>query len=80
VDHKAYSKLPNYDLDTATKFWVTKYKTHNTYNQMQAIVNEYKSVAYAGPPTSGACSISNNNETYISVLDGTLARLTTEHE
>jgi hypothetical protein len=32
VDHKAFDKLPNYDLDTVTKFWVEKYKTHNTYN------------------------------------------------
>ena len=41
VDHKAYNKLPNYNLDTATKFWVKKYKMHNTYNQSQAIANEY---------------------------------------
>jgi hypothetical protein len=32
VDHEAYNELPNYDLDTVTKFWVKKYKTHNTYN------------------------------------------------
>ncbi len=32
VDHKAYNELPNYNLDTVMKFWVKKYKTHNTYN------------------------------------------------
>ncbi len=32
VDHEAYDKPPNYDLNTVTKFWVKKYKTHNTYN------------------------------------------------
>jgi hypothetical protein len=67
-------------FDTVTKFWVKKYKTHNTYNQLQAIVNEYKSAAYAGPPTSGAGSICNDNETYISVLEETLAHLKTERE
>jgi hypothetical protein len=32
VDHKAYDELPNYNLDTVTKFWVKRYKAHNTYN------------------------------------------------
>ncbi len=32
VDHEAYDDLPNYDLDTVTKFWMKKYKSHNTYN------------------------------------------------
>jgi hypothetical protein len=40
VDHKEYNKLPNYNLDTVTKFWVKKYKAHTTYNQLQAIRNE----------------------------------------
>jgi hypothetical protein len=48
VDHKAYNDLPNYHLDMVTKFWVKKYKLHNTYNCPQAITNEYKSTAYAG--------------------------------
>ncbi len=47
---------------------------------MQAITNEYKSTAYSGPPTSGAGSIGNNNETYIFVLKEMLAHLMTEHE
>ncbi len=47
---------------------------------MQAIANEYKSAAYAGPPTSGADSIGNDDETYISVLEETLARLRTKRE
>jgi hypothetical protein len=80
VDHKAYHELPNYDLDTMAKFWVKKYKMHSTYNQLQAIVNEYKSAAYAGPPTSGAGSIGNDDETYIPVLKKKLVRLRTEHE
>jgi hypothetical protein len=63
-----------------TKFWVKKYKAHNTYNQLQAIANEYKSVAYAGPPTSSAVSIANEDETYNSVLKETLVHLTTERE
>jgi hypothetical protein len=32
VDHKAYNELQNYDLDMVRKFWVKKYKAHNTYN------------------------------------------------
>jgi hypothetical protein len=32
VVHKAYNELPNYNLNTVTKFWVKKYKTHNTYD------------------------------------------------
>ncbi len=47
---------------------------------MQAIENEYKSTAYAGPPTSGTSSIGTNNETYISALGEMLARLTMECE
>jgi hypothetical protein len=47
---------------------------------LQAIANEYKTVAYAEPPTSSAGSIGNDNETYISVLKETLASLTMERE
>jgi hypothetical protein len=63
-----------------TKFWVKKYKAHSTYNQLQAIANEYESVAYAEPPTSSASSIANDDETYISILKEMLAYLTMEHE
>ncbi len=80
VDHEAYDDLPNYYLDTVTKFWVKKYKLHNTYNQLQAIANAYKSMAYARPPTSAANFIGTNNEAYNSALEETLARLTTECE
>jgi hypothetical protein len=80
LDHKAYNKLPNYDLDMVTKFWVKKYKMHNTYNRLQAIANEYKSAAYSGSSTSGTSSIGNNNETHISILEETLACLTMERE
>ncbi len=48
VDHKAYDNPPNYNLDMVTKFWVKKYKLHNTYNQSQAIVNSYKSTHMPG--------------------------------
>jgi hypothetical protein len=37
-------------------------------------------MAYAWPPTSGTGSISNNDETYISVFEEMLARLTMECE
>ncbi len=80
MDYKTYNKLPNCNLDTVTKFWAKKYKTHNTYNQLQAIANKYKSTAYTGPPTSSAESIGNNNETYISILKEMLACLTMERE
>ncbi len=62
MDHEAYDELSNYNLDMVMKFWVKKYKLHNNYNQLQAIANEYKSAAYAGPLTSGAGSIGNNDE------------------
>ncbi len=80
MDHEAYNKLPNYDLDMMTKFWVKKYKTHNTYNQSQAIANEYKSTAYAKPPTNAAGSIGTDNETYISALKEIFVCLTMERE
>jgi hypothetical protein len=80
VDHKANKELPNYNLDTVTKFWVKKYKTHNTYNQLQAIANEYESAAYTGPPTSAAGSICTNNNTYISALEEMFTHLTMESE
>ncbi len=80
LDHKAYNKLPNYNLDTVMKFWVKKYKMNNTYNPLQAIVNEYKRGAYAGPSTSNASSIGKDDETYIFVLEETLACLITERE
>ncbi len=78
MDQEAYDNLPNYNLDMVTKFWVKKYKMHNIYNPLQAIVNGHKSVAYAGPPTSATNSSGTNNETYISALEETLACLTTD--
>jgi hypothetical protein len=59
---------------------VKKYKTHNTYTRLQAIVNENESATYAGPPTSSSGFISTNNETYIPALKEMLACLMTEHE
>jgi hypothetical protein len=31
ADHEAYNNLPIQDLDAVIKFWVKKYKAHNTY-------------------------------------------------
>jgi hypothetical protein len=50
ADHKAYNDLPIHDLNAVIKFWVKKYKARNTYQQTQAVANQYESVAYAGPP------------------------------
>jgi hypothetical protein len=50
ADHKVYDDLPIHNLDAAIKFWVKKYKAHNTYQQTQAVANQYKSAAYARPP------------------------------
>ncbi len=47
---------------------------------MKGIANEYKSMAYARPPISSAGFIGNDDETYIFVLEETLACLTMEHE
>ncbi len=33
ADHKAYDNLPIHNLDAVIKFWVKKYKAHNTYQQ-----------------------------------------------
>jgi hypothetical protein len=50
VDHEAYEDLPTHDQDAVIKFWVKKYKAHNTYQQTQAVANQYESAAYAAPP------------------------------
>ena len=42
--------------------------------------NDYKSATYAGSPHSIAGSVNDDNETYISALEETVARLTTERE
>ncbi len=31
ADHEAYNDLPIHNLDAVVKFWVKKYKAHNTY-------------------------------------------------
>jgi hypothetical protein len=31
ADHKVYNNLPSHDLGAVIKFWVKKYKAHNTY-------------------------------------------------
>jgi hypothetical protein len=31
ADYEAYDNLPIHNLDAVIKFWVKKYKTHNTY-------------------------------------------------
>ncbi len=79
ADHEAYDDLPSHDLDAVIKFWVKKYKAHNTYQQTQAVANQYKSVAYAGPPPNKV-AIGNDDATYISALEETVACLVTERE
>jgi hypothetical protein len=58
---------------------VKKYKAHNTYQQTQVVANQYKSAAYAGPPPNEG-AIGNDDATYISVLEETVARLAMEQE
>ncbi len=79
ADHKAYDDLPIHNLDAVIKFWVKKYKVHNTYQQTQAVANQYKSAAYAGPPPNKE-AVRNDNATYIEALEETVARLATEQE
>jgi hypothetical protein len=79
ADHKAYEDLPIHDLDAVIKFWVKKYKAHNTYQQTQAVANQYKSAAYAGPPPNKK-AIGNDDVTYISALEEMVACLGTERE
>ncbi len=79
ADHKAYNALPIQDLDAVIKFWVKKYKAHNTYQQTQAVANQYKSAAYAGPPPNEE-AVRNDDATYILALEETVAHLATEWE
>jgi hypothetical protein len=79
VDHEPYDDLPIHDLDAVIKFWVKKYKAHNTYQQTQAVANQYKSAAYAGPPLNEE-AVGNDNATYISALEETVAHLAMERE
>jgi hypothetical protein len=58
---------------------VKKYKGHNTYQQTQAVANQYESVAYAGPPPNKE-AIKYDNAAYISALEETVAHLTMERE
>jgi hypothetical protein len=52
ADHEAYANLPSHNLAEVIKFWVKKYKAHNTYQGNQSVTNQYKSVAYYGPPSN----------------------------
>jgi hypothetical protein len=79
ADHKAYNDLTIHDLNAVIKFWVKKYKAHNNYQQTQAVANQYKSTAYAGPPPNKE-AIGNDDATYISALEEMVARLATERE
>ncbi len=79
ADHKAYNDLPIHNLDAVIKFWVKKYKAHNTYQQTQAVAKEYKSAAYARPPPNEEV-VGNDDATYISALEEMVACLATEQE
>ena len=39
ADHEAYNNLPSHDLAEVIKFWVKKYKAHNTYQRNQTVTN-----------------------------------------
>jgi hypothetical protein len=79
ADHKAYDNLPIHKLDAVIKFWVKKYKAHNTYQQTQAVANQYESAAYAGPPPNKE-AVGNDDATYILALEEMVACLATEWE
>ncbi len=79
ADHEVYDNLPIHDLDAVIKFWVKKYKAHNTYQQTQAVADQYESAAYAGPSPNEE-AVGNDNATYISALEETVAHLATERE
>ncbi len=79
ANHKAYDDLPIHNLDTVIKFWVRKYKADNTYQQTQAVANQYKSVAYVEPPPNKE-AVRNDDANYISALEETVACHATERE
>ncbi len=79
ADHEAYDNLLIHDLDAVIKFWVKKYKAQNTYQQTQPVANQYKSAVYAGPPPNEE-AVGNDDATYISALEETVACLATEQE
>ncbi len=79
ADHKAYDNLPIHNQDAVIKFWVKKYKAHNTYQRTQAVANQYESAAYAGPPPNKE-AVEYDDATYISALEETVARLAMERE
>jgi hypothetical protein len=79
ADHEVYDDLPIHNLDAVIKFWVKKYKAHNTYQQTQAVANQYKSAAYAGPPPNKE-AVRNDDATYISALEETVACFVTVRE
>jgi hypothetical protein len=79
ADHDAYDDLPIHNLDTVIKFCMKKYKAHNTYQQTQAVANQYKSAAYAGPPPNKE-AVGNDDATYISALEEMVAHLAMERE
>ncbi len=74
-----YDNLPIHNLDTVIKYWVKKYKAHNTYPQTQAVANQYESAAYAGPPPNKE-AVGNDDAIYISALEEMVARLATKRE
>ena len=80
ADHKAYDDLQSHDLAEVIKFWVKKYKAHNTYQRNQTITNQYKSVAYSGPPPNVTVAAENDDATYISALKETVKKLATERD
>ena len=64
ADHKAYGDLSSHDLAEVIKFWVKKYKAHNTYQQTQTMSNQYKSAAYSRPPPKVTVAARNDDASH----------------
>jgi hypothetical protein len=62
------------------KFWVKKYKAHNTYQRNQTVTNQYESVAYSRPPPNVTVAAEKDVATYISALKETVKQLATEQD
>jgi len=80
TDHKAYDNLTNHDLTKVIKFWVKKYKAHNTYQWNQIVTDQYESVTYSGPPPNLTVITEDYEATYISALEETVKQLATEKD
>ena len=65
TDHKAYDNLPSHDLSEVIKFWVKKYKAHNTYQWNQTVTNQCENVTYSRPPPNVTVVARNNDALHL---------------